>query len=140
MICGSGRKPCGGKALLFHGLRAMAPVRRASARIHSIGRSICLYRTHEQQKTFDPAKYTPEFRDVRDAYLRRAGKTSVKALIHRISRAVCGSCSSMTWAASQGRASRISGWRPPPRRGGGSHPGGDPAQSGDVASDQRADY
>ncbi|HEX4053987.1 MAG TPA: glycosyltransferase [Tepidisphaeraceae bacterium] len=48
------------------------------ARIHSIGRSICLYRTHEQQKTFDPAKYTPELRDVRDAYLRRTGKTSVK--------------------------------------------------------------
>jgi GT2 family glycosyltransferase len=48
------------------------------AKLHSIGKSVCLYRTHRQQKTFDPAEYIPELRGVRDDFLKRSGKAAPK--------------------------------------------------------------
>jgi glycosyltransferase involved in cell wall biosynthesis len=44
------------------------------ARLHPIGRSICLYRVHEDQKSFSVGRFKPELLAVRDSYLKRTGR------------------------------------------------------------------
>ena len=41
------------------------------ARLHPIGRSLCLYRVHEDQKSFSVDKFKPELLQVRDSYLKK---------------------------------------------------------------------
>jgi glycosyltransferase involved in cell wall biosynthesis len=44
------------------------------ARLHVIGHSICLFRVHEQQKTYRVENFKPELIRVRDRHLRQIGR------------------------------------------------------------------
>jgi hypothetical protein len=44
------------------------------ARLHVIGHSICLFRVHEQQKTYRVENFRPELIRVRDRHLRQTGR------------------------------------------------------------------
>ncbi len=46
------------------------------ARLHVIGRPMCLYRVHEGQKTFQVDNYRPELLTTRDRFLARSGRTA----------------------------------------------------------------
>lgn len=46
---------------------------KAGAVLHTVGRPLALYRTHADQKTFDPERFKPELSTVAQGYLERLG-------------------------------------------------------------------
>jgi glycosyltransferase involved in cell wall biosynthesis len=55
------------------------------ARLHVLGRPMCLYRVHEGQKTFQADSYRPELTTVRDRFLTRHGQAASRS-VRRVER------------------------------------------------------